>query len=867
MNTRTEEQKNMVKEIRLQKACIDPLSTKIQVFFASVITTVFLIFLYQPSMQAGFLLDDFLHLDYVARAIDRGDAHDFLANLYSNWGGSDLMKSYRPMVSLSIFMDYLLWKTNAFGYHLGNVLMTAGCAIFVALIASEASGNFGNRMRATTALWSALLFAAYPLHVESVSWIIGRVDLLATLFYLASLYFFMRLRLVKERLYFVFCIVFFVLSLASKEIAVTLPVVATLYALLIPEQQLDLTKSNSKSRFAKILARPSAIQTKALLSLWVALFAFAALRSMLIGSTIGGYGSDFSFSSALSLFTNQGTWQRVLSPINTEMLSPQRIMKFAHIPLYAALFFASIRCIFTPALFRLYFFFGAWTLIAILPAFQVFHIAENLAGSRLFFLSSAPYCLFLTFALLPADDIFPKKIIRLLAVIGTILLAYNFVFWSIGCHINQVPFQKAGHGMQRMQAQLAQIVEALPDSPTKISNQTENEDRILLLNLPSDYLGAPMITRPGYLKTMLSKPFSAKNYSEKIITAEPEIPCDHRFFRQEKLIDSIYVNPVRHVYMWSDADERVLPWSAPRGDVEFKVDLADAKQLLYEPKTTRLENGEVWHIFNEKYPQVEKFPKKLRLFSGLRDPKGLIVRIPIDPVNPLAIPLIRIKMVIHADQPVENLIPLVRLSFQQERNVVNSDKQAKLLRVGETEFECPLISNKEWLLGGSVKEIGLKILPCPFFIDLKSIEGVSGPKCVPFLSKVPADKQSDSVQLKVEVSKIPNAVSSVILVSKAGTTFDTNIEEQILLPYRTVHVLANSTPAASSSVHIGDEWLKNKVLDTIVISDKADTFKLPSSVYNDSGVHQVVALALDKNGKVLGLPSPVLKVEKQGGHR
>ncbi|MBC7998604.1 MAG: hypothetical protein IAF58_11705 [Leptolyngbya sp.] len=849
MNTQTDESKSFSREIRLQKAGVDFRSTKIQVVIATILSTVLLLFLYQPSMYSGFLLDDFLHLDYVSRALDKGDAHDFLANLYSNWGGSDLMKSYRPVVSISIFLDYLIWKTNAFGYHLLNTLLMAGCSIFVGLIASEVSGTFGNRMRATTAIWSSLLFAAYPLHVESVSWIIGRVDVLSTLFYLSSLYFFMRLRLVREPLFLMLSVASFILSLASKEIAVTLPVVATLYVVLIPNRQI-------------LKGRAASIQAKALLALWATLAGFAIVRSLLIGSAIGGYGSDFSIDSAITLFTYQGTWDRIFCPINGEMFSSVKAMKFAHVPILMALLFAAIRCVFTPSLLRILIFFATWMLIAILPAFQVWHIADNLAGARLFFLSSAPYCLFLTFALLPAEDVLPKKIIRFTTFAGTLLLAYNLVIWAIGCHINQVPFQKAGEGMQKMHAQLNQLVDALP----RQSSGAVSNEQILLLNLPSDYRGAPMITRPGYLKTMLAKPFSARDISQNIITAEPDVPCDHRFLRHERLINSIFVNPVRHVYMWSDADEKIVPWSTPQGNVDFKIEMAKAAQLLYEPKTTRIEDATRWHVFNEKYPQIEKLPNQLRLYSGLRDPNGLVLRASIDPINPLAVPLVRIKMKIHADQPIKDLMPLLRFSFQQERHVVNIVKQAKLLQMSDSEFECPLFFNKEWLLGGSVKEVGIKIPPSPYYIDLESIEGVSGPKCVPRLTQSMSANNSAGNFLQVDVSKIPEAKSSILLISKAGTTFDTNVEELILMPYRIIKISLNRKSPESSTVDIPDEWLRSRILQSAVLSESISTFKLPANVYNDGEVHQVVALALDKNGKVLGLPSPMLKVQNKGGH-
>ncbi|HEY9754135.1 MAG TPA: hypothetical protein V6C97_03115, partial [Oculatellaceae cyanobacterium] len=85
---------------RLDKQKFDFASVRIQMILGNVFVLAICILAYQPILHSGFLLDDFLHVDYVTRAL-AGAPNDFFANFTGNWAGSDLMKSYRPFTSLS----------------------------------------------------------------------------------------------------------------------------------------------------------------------------------------------------------------------------------------------------------------------------------------------------------------------------------------------------------------------------------------------------------------------------------------------------------------------------------------------------------------------------------------------------------------------------------------------------------------------------------------------------------------------------------------------------------------------------------------------------------------------------------------------
>jgi hypothetical protein len=222
---------------RLQKAGIDLGSIRTQLFTAIVICVFAAFINYAGTLKDGFLLDDFLHLNYCARAL-AGDWQPFLMNFTGNWGGSDLMLSYRPVVSLSILFDYLLYRTNPWGYHFTNLVIFAACTALAASLSLVITQRLAPRLCGAAALFGGLLFAAYPLHAETVAWIIGRVDSLATLFYLASLLLFLRARTHGSKDFRRLSLLSFLLALTSKEIAVSLP-----FAVFIVTFILDLPQN------------------------------------------------------------------------------------------------------------------------------------------------------------------------------------------------------------------------------------------------------------------------------------------------------------------------------------------------------------------------------------------------------------------------------------------------------------------------------------------------------------------------------------------------------------------------------------------------------------------------------------------------
>jgi len=128
--------------------------------------------------------------------------------------------SYRPVVTLSYFLDYAICRLNPFGYHLTNVVLhTINCFLLYAVVLRLV------RMR-SVALFSAILFSIHPCVTEAVNAISYREDILATLFIFLSC---LCLILSCKKVYYALSLLSYLLSLFSKETAIVMPLFILLY--------------------------------------------------------------------------------------------------------------------------------------------------------------------------------------------------------------------------------------------------------------------------------------------------------------------------------------------------------------------------------------------------------------------------------------------------------------------------------------------------------------------------------------------------------------------------------------------------------------------------------------------------------------
>uniref|UniRef100_A0A673HVI7 Protein O-mannosyl-transferase TMTC3 n=1 Tax=Sinocyclocheilus rhinocerous TaxID=307959 RepID=A0A673HVI7_9TELE len=136
---------------------------------------------YWNSLFCGFVFDD------VSAILDNKDLRPTtpLQNLFLNdfWGTpmseERSHKSYRPLTVLTFRLNYLFSELSSSSYHLLNVVLHAVvCVLFLHFCRLLLDRR--------TSLIAALLFAVHPIHTEAVTGVVGRAELLSSIFLLAA---------------------------------------------------------------------------------------------------------------------------------------------------------------------------------------------------------------------------------------------------------------------------------------------------------------------------------------------------------------------------------------------------------------------------------------------------------------------------------------------------------------------------------------------------------------------------------------------------------------------------------------------------------------------------------------------------------
>lgn len=248
--------------------------TRNHAVLAFTIFTIIGIAVFSRALDVFFISDDFVVLSTV------------LAGKFSPTWARTQGGFFRPLFTLTFFIDYAIWGLRPIGFHLTNLVLHVLNSLLLVLFTRRLVRPQGLAPAAQglVPVAAGFMFLLHPSHSEAVSWISGRADLLATFFCLLSLLFYcsyLESRLTRRLLV---SLVTFGLALLSKESAICLPLLL-----------LALT-------FAMRKENPNRAVTvwKAIVPFLVTLIIFVLLRAAFIGSLVGGYGIDqhLNFSPA-----------------------------------------------------------------------------------------------------------------------------------------------------------------------------------------------------------------------------------------------------------------------------------------------------------------------------------------------------------------------------------------------------------------------------------------------------------------------------------------------------------------------------------------------------------------------------------------
>ena len=152
---------------------------------------------------------------------------------------------YRPIACLSFGLNHYFGGLDAFGYHLVNIFIHLISSIFLFLFIYHTLNLPSLKTKYTThsysiALLSTILWAINPIQTQAVTYIVQRMASMAGMFYIMSMYFYLKARTTgtrnKKAISFIVCFVSFVMAFGSKENAAMLPLSIFLYEILLLQE-------------------------------------------------------------------------------------------------------------------------------------------------------------------------------------------------------------------------------------------------------------------------------------------------------------------------------------------------------------------------------------------------------------------------------------------------------------------------------------------------------------------------------------------------------------------------------------------------------------------------------------------------------
>jgi Tfp pilus assembly protein PilF len=318
--------------------------------------------------------------------------------------------NWHPLTWLSHGIDYAIWGFNPLGHHLTSVILhglnTFLVAVLIIRLIQTGQGSREENEGWVSALLAGavtgLFFGLHPLNVESVAWISQRKNVLYAFFYLLSIFFYLNYNESSLRgtckitsiglypgsgcrtRYYFFCLIFFILALMSKPMAVTLPLVLIILD-IYPLKRLHIW--GGITTYHRILLEK------------LPFFALSTVSSVvtLIAQKVGGAIQPLEFHPlddrflvgirAIAFYLYKMLRPTDLAPLYPH-LSDISFFKFEYIGSFALVLSISLLCLLSWRKQKVFSMVWAYYLITLLPVIGIIQVGDQAAADRYTYLAS-----------------------------------------------------------------------------------------------------------------------------------------------------------------------------------------------------------------------------------------------------------------------------------------------------------------------------------------------------------------------------------------------------------------------------------------------------------------------------------------------
>ncbi|VVC91724.1 unnamed protein product [Leptidea sinapis] len=153
-------------------------------------------------------------------------------------------KSYRPLTVLTFRWNYAVHGLQPAGYHLVNLLLHALVSLLYYRVCAMFLPEFASFV-------AAMLFAVHPIHTEAVTGVVGRAEMLSSVFFLGALLCYARAasrRRCTDWRYVAACTVCVGVAMLCKEQGITVTAVCVVYELFVAQKR----RPSNSSRWFEI---------------------------------------------------------------------------------------------------------------------------------------------------------------------------------------------------------------------------------------------------------------------------------------------------------------------------------------------------------------------------------------------------------------------------------------------------------------------------------------------------------------------------------------------------------------------------------------------------------------------------------------
>ena len=328
-------------------------------------------------------------------------------------GAGKISNMYRPVLMVTFAADHFLWNNSPTGYHLTSIFLHAINALLIYFLIYIL---FRNRFLAFT---TSVFFVVHPVQSEAIIYASGRTDPLYTVFALLTMIVFLYLCLSKTNLYlkWIGVIIFFVLSLLSKESAIVIPLILILLYFVLKDKK-------TFSLFKLIII----ISPLILIS---GIYIYLRLTVLNFANTLNFYPVNNIYSQ--NIFVRLLTFHRVLLEYLALISFPKDLTVARDIPYITSLnnfsVIISIAILIGTFWFsirnwrknRIYLFCLLWFLIAILPVSGIVPI-NNIMSEHYLYLPSLSFFLLIANFFCFLFQKFTNKYSRIIVFASVILI-------------------------------------------------------------------------------------------------------------------------------------------------------------------------------------------------------------------------------------------------------------------------------------------------------------------------------------------------------------------------------------------------------------------------------------------------------------